>query len=229
MVKFVFPFYLHYDVKIKEMLPLDTLTLELIHRDSGLRIDRTRIKAPLENVVEPFVKTLDAFCSLAKIEKMLLEPQKYGKNPQKIFENAVTWLLSLAGFNTTHIGITITKSNSKQEKFDKLDLNGYHVGSADIIAYEDNERLFLIDCDINTVDPKKVEKMAELKKHFREKLKGYEKLPIVPILFTPRIFRKASPSQDVFIADQTIIKRMFEAVVKGSGEEARDYIRYSGL
>jgi hypothetical protein len=220
----------HVDVKIRELSPLTTLNLALIHCDSGLTLDRTYETVPLESVADPFVKTLDTFCSLKKIEKMLFEPQKYGKNPQKIFENAVTWLLSLAGYETTNIGIIITKLNNKQEKFDELHLkNGYHVGSTDIIAYEDNKRLFLIDCDINTVDPKKVKKLAELKKHFREKLKGYEKLPIVPILFTPLDFRETSPSPDVMVADKSVIKKMFEAVVKGNRKEARSHIQYSGI
>jgi hypothetical protein len=215
---------------INNLLPLDTLIVELIHRDSGLTLDRTSKKVPLENIAEPFVKIVDTFCSLKKIEKMLFKPEEYGKNPDKIFENAVTWLLSLAGYETVNVGIIITKLNNKQEKFDELHLkNSYHIGSADIIAYEENERLILIDCDINTVDPRKVEKLAELKKHFRDKLKGYEKLRIVPILFTPRDFRKTSPSTDVMIADQTVIKRMFEFVVKGDREQARSLLYYSGL
>lgn len=216
------------EVKINEMLPFDSLTIELIHRDSGLTLDRTYKKAPLENVAEPFVKTLDAFCSLDKLQKMLFEPEKYGKNPAKIFENAVTWLLSLAGFETVHLGKKIKKFNGKEEQFDKLQSNGYHIGSADIIAYEENERILLIDCDIGTVDPQKVQKLAELKKHFRENLKGYEKLPIVPILFTPKDFTKTPPSIDVMIAHQSVIKRIFEAVVKGDREQARSLLYYSG-
>ena len=216
------------EVKINELLPFDSLTIELIHRDSGLTLDRTYKKAPLENVAEPFVKTLDAFCSLNKLQKMLFEPEKYGKSPEKIFENAVTWLLSLAGFDTIHLGKKIKKFNGKEEQFDKLQSNGYHIGSADIIAYEENERILLIDCDIDFVDPKKVTKMADMKKHFRKQLKGYEKLPIVPILFTPIAFKKQSPSTDVMIADQSVIKRIFEAVVKGDREQARSLLYYSG-
>jgi len=87
----------------------------------------------------------------------------------------------------------------------------------------------LIDCDIGTVDPKKVQKLAELGKHFRETLKGYEKLPIVPILFTPKDFRETSPSFEVMIADQAILRRIFEAVVKGDREQARLALYYSGM
>ena len=218
------------EFNIDGLLPFDLMSVDLIHRDSGLTIDRTDKKVPLENVAEPFVKTLDAFCSLDKLQKMLFEPENYGKNPAKIFENAVTWLLSLAGFETLHVGIIIKKLNGKEEKFDSLQSkSGKHIGSADIIAYEENERLLLIDCDIDFVDPKKVKKMADMKKHFRKQLKGYEKLHIVPILFTPIDFRKESPSIDVMIADQAIIKRIFEAVTQGNREQARALLYYSGL
>jgi len=214
----------------KKLLPFDFLYAKLIHRDSGLTLDEKHGKVPIKNVAEPFLKTLDAFCSLDKLKKMLFEPENYGKNPDKIFENAVTWLLSLAGYETVHLGVLIKRLNGKSESFDKLSAeSGYHIGSADIIAYEENERLLLIDCDIGTVDPEKVQKLAELKKHFREKLKGYEKLPIVAILFSPRDNRKPSPSIDVMIADQSVIRRIFEAVVQGNREKARSILYYSGF
>lgn len=215
---------------INGLLPFDSITVELIHRDSGLTLDRAYETVTLENVAEPFVKTLDGFCSLDKLKEMLFEPENYGKNPEKIFENAITWLLSLAGYETLHLGVRIAKLNGKHESFDKLVAkSGYYIGSADIIAYEENERILLIDCDIGTVDPQKVQKLAELKKHFREKLKGYEKLPIVPILFSPKDFRETSPSIDVMIADQSVIKRIFEAVAQGNREQARSLLYYSGL
>jgi hypothetical protein len=217
------------ELEIIGMLPFDVIYMELIQIDSGLTLDRMDKKVPLTNLAEPFAKTLDAFCALDKLKKMLFEPEKYGKDPAIIFENAVTWLLSLAGFETIHLGIRIKRLNNKQESFDTLQHNGYNIGSADIIAYEENERLLLIDCDINSVDPKKVEKLAELKKHFRDTLQGYEKFPIVPILFTPRDFRGTPPSIDVMIADRAVITNIFEDMANGNRERARSNLHYSGL
>ena len=74
-----------------------------------------------------------------------------------------------------------------------------------------------------------IQDLSETKKYFREKLKDYKKMPIVPILFSPRDTRKSSPSIDVFIADQSVIKRIFEAVVQGNREKARSILSYSGL
>lgn len=216
--------------RIPVLLPLDFLQLKLIHKDSGLILDTTNIKAPIENAAEPFVVVLDTFCSLDKLKRMLFEPENIGKNPDKIFDKAVTWLLSLAGYDTIHIGTHITKLNGKKETFDKIDKkSGYNFGCADIIAYEENERILLIACDIGSLDPKKIQDLCKTKKYFRTKLKGYEKLPIVPILFTPRDIRASSPSVDVFIANKDVITRIFEALVKGNRDRARSFLYYSGI
>ena len=45
----------------RKLLPLDMLYADLIHRDSGLTLDSTYKRVPLENISEPFLKTLDAF------------------------------------------------------------------------------------------------------------------------------------------------------------------------
>ena len=211
------------EVKVNEMLPLDNLNFQLIHRNTGLRIDRTDEIVPLENVTYPFLKTLEAFCPIDEFKRMLFEPEITKGKPQFNFESAVAWLLSLAGFEVIHL-------NSSGKTFDKLRVGeGYEKGCADIIAYEENKRLVLIDCDTGSVDPIKVQKLERTKKHFRETLKGYEKLHIVPILFTPVDFRGTSPSPDVMIADRAIIKRIFEAVVKGDREQARSVLYYSGM
>jgi len=216
-------------IDIRELSPLDLLFVQLIHRDSGLTLDEVFRRVPIKNVSEPFLKTFDTFCSLDKLKSMLFEPKKYGKRPEKIFENAVTWLLSLAGFEAIHLGVSITKLDRKQEKFDVLYAKGgIPIGCADTIAYEESEWLLLIDCTIGSIDEAKVQELAETKKYFREKLKGYEKLPISAILFSPKEYRKSSPSLDVLIADKSIIERIFEAVVKGKREDARFILHYAG-
>ena len=211
------------DFEINELLPFDSLIVELIHRDSGLTLDRTYKKVPLKNVAEPFLKTLDAFCSLDEFKKMFFQQEKSGKKPQDAFEDAVAWLLALSGFDVIRLKLG-------KKSFDKLIVGeGYEIGCADILAYEENERILLIDCDTGPVDEMKVQKLAETKKYFRETFKEYRHLHIVPILFSPRDFRKSSLSIDVMIADQSVIKRIFEAVAQGNREKARSILHYSGL
>jgi len=209
-------------IEIQKLLPFDWLQVELIHRDSGLILDKDHRKVPLRNIAEPFLKTLDSFCSLDEFEKMLFEPE-HEKKAQDVFEDAVAWLLSLAGFDVIRLRLGM-------KSFDKLIVGeGYQKGCADIIAYEENERILLIECDTGPMDEIKVQKLAETKKYFREKLKGYEKLPIVPILFSPRDITKSSPSVDVMIADRRIIRMIFEAVVQGNRKKARSILYYSGF
>ena len=44
------------------------------------------------------------------------------------------------------------RKRSEQQSDVLCNLSGNQVGSADIIAYEGNERILLIDCDIGSVD-----------------------------------------------------------------------------
>ncbi len=208
--------------QINNLIPLDTVCLELFHVTSGLTFDEAYHEIPLENVVDPFLKTLGAFCSIDEFKEMLLEPGQTKGKPQYNFETAVSWLLSLSGFNVIHL-------NSSGKSFDKLRIGeGFEKGCADIIAYEENERLLLIDCDTSVVDEKKVQKLAQTKKYLRETLKGYEKLHIVPILFTP-IESTFGHSSDVTIADREIIKKIFDAVIKGDRLDACEPLRLYGL
>jgi hypothetical protein len=209
-------------IEIQKALPFDYVNVTLIHRDSGLTLDEGFRKVPIINVGEPFLRTLNSFCSIDEFEKMLFKPEYGGKRPQDIFEDAVAWLLSLAGFDVIRLRLG-------KKKFEKLRIGEeYDKGGADIIAYEESKRILLIECTTGPADEIKVQRMVETKKYFREKLKGYGKLPIVPILFSPRDIRKSSPSPDVMIADQTVIRRIFEAVVQGNREKARRNLYYSG-
>jgi len=179
-------------IEIQKLLPFDWLQVELIHRDSGLILDRDHRKVSLRNIAEPFLKTLDSFCSLDEFKKMLFEPE-HEKKAQDVFEDAVAWLLSLAGFDVIRLRLGM-------KRFDKLIVGeGYQKGCADIIAYEENERILLIECDTGPMDEIKVQKLAETKKYFREKLKGYEKMPIVAILFSPQDIRKSSSSDNLIV------------------------------
>ena len=66
-------------------------------------LDSATVVVPIANAVDPFLRTLNGFLPLEEFKRMLLEPQICGKKPQDIFENAVAWLLSMAGFTTIHL------------------------------------------------------------------------------------------------------------------------------
>jgi hypothetical protein len=119
---------------------------------------------------------------------MLFEPQLSG-DPKTVFENATVWLLSLAGFYTVYLGAkTKTTKKKRMDSYDVLRTEkGYEIGCADILAYEDNKRLLIVDCDIGPLDDKKIQKLIETC-DFLKNRGNYGKLEFVPVLFSPRFF-----------------------------------------
>jgi len=209
-----------------DLLPFDHLDFELIHRDSALTLDATWRKVPLQNVVEPFFKALDAFCPLAEFKEMLLEPEKCGgKDPEKRFENAVAWLLSLAGFHTIYLGAKIKVSEKNNlVSYDVLrNESGIPIGCSDIIAYEENERLLLVDCDIGAPDEKKIHELIETRRYF-ENISKDGKLRILPVLCSPKNYGEAAKGLPITIVDKSILESMLEEIAKGYRESARSKI-----
>jgi hypothetical protein len=208
-------------VQPPEIFPFDNITLKLIHRGSSLTIDETWIRAPLQNVVEPFLQVLGAFCSIDKFREMLLKPETFKNAPEKMFENAVSWLLSLAGFHTIYLG-----ANNKATKtsFDVLRANeSYHIGSTDIVAYEDNERLLLVECDLSGFEEKKIQKLIEIRDYFQNSC-SYKELKMVPVLFSPRTSSEEDKKKSVAVVDGAVIKSMLEEIAKGDRKSARSKV-----
>lgn len=208
-----------------EMRPFDSIRLELIHIDSFLTVDEAWKSAPLQNVVEPYFKVLDAFCPIKEFEEMLLSPEKNPQKPEKRFENAVSWLLSLAGFHTIYLGAEIRVSKKGNLiAFDVLrNEHGIPVGCSDIIAYKDNERLLLVDCDIGGLTDKKTQELVET----RNRIKAYcdfGSLEIVPVLFTPKNISEDDKKKPIAIVDGYLIERILEDISKGDIESARSRI-----
>jgi len=212
--------------EIEDLLPYDLMSAELLHSESALTFDKITETAPLNNVVEPFLNSLSAFCPLDKFQKMLFEPEKYGRAPNKIFENAVTWLLSLAGYDTIHLGFEI-KGKKGKESFDVLrEESGYEIGCADIIAYEESKRLLLIDCDIGSIDEKKIQKLVETGEYL-DQSKKYDRLEIIPVLVTPKDLSHRV-EKGLRIVDCNTLERIFQEIVKGNRKKARDTFCYFG-
>ena len=208
-------------VQPPDIFPFDSITIELIHRGSFLTIDDTWKRAPLQNVVAPYFKVLDAFCSIDMFKEMLLKPQNFEHAPELMFENAVSWLLSLAGFHTIYLGANTKATKTSFDVLRKYDK--YQIGSADIIAYEDNERLLLVDCDIGGLDEQKIQKLVEISEYFKT-LCDYGELKIVPVLFTSKSLREDDKKKPVAIVDGNLIERILEDISKGDRESARSRI-----
>ncbi|MBN2260218.1 MAG: hypothetical protein JW702_06720 [Clostridiales bacterium] len=210
---------------IKEVLPYDRVEAELILRSSGLTIDKMDKKAPLDDVVEPFLKTFDSFCPLEEFKSLLFDPYDYGRPPEQIFEIAVSWLLSLAGFSIIYFGKNIKVPKSPESKkfrerqFDiLLAKSGLAIGCADIIAYENNEKILLVDCDIGELDASKIQRLISTRKHIEALLK-INGLRIIPVLISPK--QLATHNDYVKIVDKTVLETLLKEIEKGNLESAR--------
>jgi hypothetical protein len=209
------------NVELPTLFPFDIINIELIHTNSALTLDHVYLSAPLKNPVEPFYNVLTAFCSLDKFKSMLLKPEEFKDAPEKMFENAVTWLLSLAGFQTICLAANTKATKTSFDVLRKYDR--YQIGSADIIAYENNKRLLLVDCDIGGLDEQKIQKLIELGKYFKT-LCEYRELEIVPVLFTSKNIREDDKKKPVAIVDGNLIERILEDLSKGDRKSASSKI-----
>lgn len=162
---------------------------------------------------------------------MLLEPLDCGRHPETIFENAVTWLLSMAGLSPIHLGAKVKDLKGKDRSFDVLrNKAGLEVGCADIIAYQENKSMLLVDCDIGpTLDDKKVQKLEETQKHCQNVFSKYPQFQIIPVLFSPRELNWVQASGSVVIVNKFRLEQMFEAVVSGDREKARQVLGWNLL
>jgi hypothetical protein len=206
-------------VEPSNMLPLDMMHVELIHKNVPLCISVLEAQVPLENTTEPFLKALNAFCSIEEFQKMLFAPETYTKPADKFFENAVAWLLALAGYSVVNLNPAKNIISFEKIKAPETDVE---IGTADLLAYEENKRLLLIDCDINGVDNNKVQSVVNAKKYLEKLLDLPNGFSIVPAICTPK---ECDPIENgVAIVDCRVLKSILEEVTKGNSEKARNKI-----
>ena len=117
-----------------------------------------------------------------------------------IFEKGVCDLLSLCGFSTIHLG-----------KHEKLILeNKTEIGSADILAYDGEDTLLVIDCDIKFPDPKKMENLIHLCRYIESIPKVNEVKNVIPIIVSPS--PTSLKNAGVLIIDGALIQRLFKGI-----------------
>lgn len=209
--------YVTNPIKLGNSKPHDRIEVELIHRRiPTLRMDEASLMVPLENAAEPFGKALSAFCSMDVFKERLLNPERFVEGrtkPNIIFENAIAWLLSLVGFSVLHLG----------RNFETLRIpeTGYQVGSIDIVAYRENERLLLVDCDTSIPDEKKIRSMKTVKDHFSYIQDEHKQPDIMCAIFSPKDCTGILAHPDVKIIGRYQIERTFEEAMRGNTEQAR--------
>jgi len=176
-----------------------------------LRIDDKTCRPSLENTLEPLIKAMGEFYSLEQFQEQLLNPEKIipkekriEKDPSWLFEEAISWLLSLGGLSVIRLG---------EKEYIHLDY-GENL-SADIIAYKENDYLFIIDCDIRHVDVTKANNLLRIVDYFKPIQNEIGKPKIIPVIFTPKEPITSEIQRKVQVVDGPMIKRLLERAIEG--------------
>jgi len=144
-------------VVFNKIHPNDLVEAQLISVNfPRIKLDVKRSWPPLENTLEPLINTFRKFYNLDQFTNQLLNPEeikpikkRVRHDPSWLFEEAISWLLSIGGLSVVRLG---------EKEIIHLDY-GRNL-SVDILAYKENEYLFLVDCDINHVDQKKIQNLC---------------------------------------------------------------------
>jgi len=163
---------------------------------------------PISQPLLPLTQSYDQFHRLEELEVILARPETLdSRHRSDIFEKGVCDLFSLCGLSTIHLG-----------EHEKLILdNKTEIGSADILAYDGDETLFVIDCDIKFPDPKKMENLIHLCRYLESLPKVKEVKNVIPIIVSPS--PTSLTNSDVFIIDRALIQRLFKGIYYKSKKE----------
>jgi len=159
------------------------------------------VYVPISQPLLPFTQAYNQFHKLEELEEILTTPETLdSRHRSDIFEKGVCDLFSLCGLSTIHLG-----------KHEKLILdNKTEIGSADILAYDGDEILFVIDCDIKFPDPKKIENLIHLCRYLQRLPKVKEVKNVIPIIVSPS--PTSLTDSDVLIIDSAFIQRLFKGI-----------------
>lgn len=157
----------------------------------------------------------------------LLNPEQFSKS-EMVFQDTVASLLSLTGQSVINLGKKEyrkfgEKKQNKAKLYDSIDMGEYHFASIDLIAYRENEKLFLVDCTIGIVDDSKIKWLKQTVLHFASK----EELnwgKVVGLIISPRDCsdtKQEGAISDINIVDKKGLEIILSLIEKQEFEEAR--------
>ncbi|SRR6266480_102375 len=160
----------------------DQITLEILSREVG-RLYSIRVK-PFDLLspeqANPLLAALEIFCSAEQIRLLLEEPQKAQfdlpnkKNPARLFEVSVQWLLSTLGCRAIWLHAYERIKNAKVE-----------LGTIDCLAYSEEENmLLLVNCSLGAPDPSELHRQENLTTWLRNQLFADSRVTVCSALFT---------------------------------------------
>lgn len=205
--------------RFEDIKPDDRIVAKLICKEAPVELDISHIFVPLEKPLEPFAKTIFEFCGIDDYKKRLFSPELYRKGKKRDvateFEEAVSWLLSLAGYSVIRLG-----------RYEILRTGEYEIGSADLLAYRD-ESLLVVECDTSMPDPKKMNYLLQVRGHLRSLLAEYKRLSVMAAVFSSQDCGSLDVPAEIGVIDKHGIKRLFEEVMRGKTAGIEDYLASS--
>jgi hypothetical protein len=199
--------------------PSSFIEAELIHRGIPvISVSKVRVRMISQGNAGMLLAALSEFCSFEVFRGHLLTPEKFkekGFTPQKIFEEAVSWLLTLLGYSVLRL----------QGRFEHLVIpeTKYEVGSIDLLAQK-NGRLFLVDCDTSIPDSKKLNQMYGMTTYGGDAKKTPPFSQARTVVFTPRDCTQFQTSGNVTIIDGPKINRLFDNVLQDKKEDLETFL-----
>lgn len=186
---------------LKNMYPDSRLEVYLFSRSLPEVQLKETIFVPISKPLIPFTQTYHQFHKLDELENLLLKPEILdNKKRSELFERAVCDLLSLCGLSVIHlVDNEILRLDNKTE-----------IGSADILAYDGLDHLFVIDCDILLPDQKKMGNLNHLCRYLRNLNDINEVKHIIPTIVSPN--PPVNFNSGVLVIEGAMIKRLFKAL-----------------
>lgn len=179
-----------------------------------MELDEHSVKVPYERTTEAFSQAVVAFYPLEVFKQHLFTPEQF-KSKDRVFQDAVTRLLSLAGYSIIVLGKKQYQIPGEKTRIYEVLYNDseYPVGSADLIAHRDDE-LLIIDCTTSTPDENKINHLNDVIKYLRQPPLSIP-LNITAFIFTPQEFAY-NDDEEVLIVDGSKSSEILDEILKNT-------------
>jgi hypothetical protein len=210
-MRFEFPCDLKYQDRIEAALKHITVP--------SVQLDEYHAAVPFEQTIIPLSQTIFAFYPLEDFKQHLFTPEQF-KSKDRVFQDAVARLLSLAGYSIIILGkkqyqVPREKTRTYEVLFND---SQYPIGSADLIAHRDNE-LLIIECTTSTPDENKINHLYDVIEYLRNPPLSIP-LNITAFIFTPEEYAH-NDDEDVLIVSGSKISEILDEILKNEVEAAR--------
>lgn len=159
------------------------ITLEILYSKAGRLFSNHERQCDLlpSEQANPLLNALALFCPPDQFDTLLIDPSKAAvkdvsqlKNPGRLFEVSIQWLLSVLRFQS------IWLHGYERYKDGHIDC-----GTIDCLAYSEHENLLLlVNCTIGAPDPTEMRRQAELRTRLSKQVFADSLVHTSAILFT---------------------------------------------